>query len=42
MNSFRKSLVNQAFNKLDKDKSGVINIEDLRGVYNAKQHPDVR
>jgi hypothetical protein len=42
MNSFRKSLVGQAFNKLDKDGSGVIDIEDIRGVYNAKNHPDVK
>lgn len=29
----------QAFRKLDKTGDGVITIEDLRGVYNAKYHP---
>lgn len=29
----------QAFRKLDKTSDGVITIEDLRGVYNAKYHP---
>lgn len=29
----------QAFRKLDKTGDGVITIEDLRGVYNAKHHP---
>lgn len=42
MNAFRKSLVAQAFGKLDSDKSGVIEINDIRGVYNGKNHPDVR
>ena len=31
----------QAFNKLDKDKSGYIEVQDLKGVYNATKHPDV-
>ena len=42
MNAFRQSLVVQAFGKLDMDKSGVIDIDDIRDVYNAKQHPDVK
>ena len=35
----RKSLIQQAFRKLDKTGDGVITVEDLRGVYNAKHHP---
>jgi hypothetical protein len=42
MNSFRKMLVGKAFNIMDKDKSGVIDINDIKGVYNAKFHPDVK
>jgi len=42
MNSFRRKLVEQAFNRLDKDASGDLTIEDLRDVYNASLHPDVR
>jgi calcyphosin len=41
MNSFRKKLVLQAFNKIDKDKSGFVDISDIKGVYNASRHPDV-
>lgn len=37
----RKKVVMQAFNKLDKDGNGWIDINDIRGVYNAKKHPDV-
>jgi len=35
-------LVIKAFKKLDRDNSGVVDINDLKGVYNAKQHPDVK
>jgi calcyphosin len=41
MNANRKRLVAQAFKKLDKDGSGVVNIDDIKGVYNASKHPDV-
>lgn len=39
MSKPRKEVVMQAFRKLDKTGDGVITIEDLRGVYNAKCHP---
>ncbi|XP_047426716.1 calcyphosine-like b [Mugil cephalus] len=39
MSQARKEVVMQAFRKLDKTGDGVITIEDLRGVYNAKNHP---
>ena len=42
MNSFRKALVAQAWNKLNKDGNDVIDIEDVRGVYDPRNHPDVR
>lgn len=42
MNSFRKGLVKKAFQKLDRDNSGSVEVDDLRGVYNAKNHPDVQ
>jgi len=42
MNPYRRKLVEQAFNKLDRDRSGEITIDDLRGVYNTSNHPDVR
>ena len=42
MNDFRMALAKRAFTVMDKDKSGEIDINDLRGVYNAKFHPDVK
>ena len=33
MNEKRRNIVNQAFKKLDKDGSGVVNLLDLAGVY---------
>ena len=31
----------QAFDRIDKDKSGFVDMQDIKGVYNAKRHPDV-
>jgi len=42
MNNFRKHICTQAFNKLDKNGNGVVEIDDIRGVYNATNHPDVK
>jgi len=41
MNSFRRALSEKAFRIMDKDKSGVLSIDDIKGVYNGKKHPDV-
>jgi hypothetical protein len=41
MNNARKKFVGQAFNKLDKDGNGWIDINDIKGVYNARKHPDL-
>lgn len=40
MNMMRISLVEKAFNKLDKTGDGIVNIQDLQGVYNIKSHPE--
>ena len=42
MNDNRKNIVMRAFKKLDKNNSGSINTDDLRGVFSAKNHPDVK
>jgi Ca2+-binding EF-hand superfamily protein len=42
MNNFRRALVEQAFDIIDADKSGELTIADLKGVYNASQHPEVK
>jgi hypothetical protein len=31
-----------AFNKLDADKSGIVELNDIKQFYNAKMHPDVK
>jgi Ca2+-binding EF-hand superfamily protein len=41
MNERRKEMVKLAFKVLDSDRSGMIDINDIKGVYNAKFHPDV-
>jgi len=42
MNNKRKKLALQAFDKLDADKSGVIDVNEIKYLYNAKNHPDVK
>lgn len=42
MNMARKKIVAQAYKKLDKDGNGWIDINDVRGVYKADKHPDVK
>lgn len=39
MNEKRRRLVSMAFQKLDKNKDSVITVDDLRGVYDVRQHP---
>lgn len=41
MNPRRQALALRAFRIIDKDGSGVLEISDVKGVYNAKRHPDV-
>jgi len=41
LNERRLNMVKRAFNVLDRDGSEVINSKDLKGVYTAKEHPDV-
>jgi len=38
MSKSRKDIIAKAFHKLDKTGDGVITIDDLRGVYNARHH----
>lgn len=42
MNSARKALVKKAFIKIDRNGNGIVEVDDLKGVYNAKHHPDVK
>jgi Ca2+-binding EF-hand superfamily protein len=42
MNEFRMNLARKAFKIMDSNGSGEIDLNDIRGVYNAKFHPDVK
>ena len=42
MNEFRRNFFLKAFKLMDKDNSGFLTIDDIRGTYNAKFHPDVK
>ena len=41
MNARRQGMVDLAFDIIDKDGSGELDINDIKDVYNAKGHPDV-
>lgn len=42
MSAYRKALVKRAFDRLDRNGNGVVELDDVKGFYNAKMHPDVR
>lgn len=42
MNANRKAIVQKAFAIMDKDGNGYLDYNDIKGVYNAKFHPDVK
>lgn len=41
MNERREAMVKKAFNHIDKDGSGILDINDIKDSYNASKHPDV-
>ncbi len=42
LNEFRKGILKQVFEKLDKNETGFITVGQLREAYNPKEHPLVR
>ena len=38
----RKNIVTLAFKKFDRDGNGTIEVDDLKGTFNAGNHPDVK
>jgi len=42
LNEIRETIVRMAFKKLDKNGSGEITVDDLRGVYDCSKHPAVK
>lgn len=41
MNQRRVALVQRAFQAIDSNGNGFLDVEDIKGTYNAKKHPDV-
>ena len=41
LNRNRRALVEKAFQKLDANGNGIVEVDDLIGVYNASKHPAV-
>ena len=41
LSDYRRQLVERAFKVLDRDGSGVVEVQDLVGVYSGKKHPAV-
>lgn len=41
LNGPRKALVEKAYNVLDKNGNGIVDIDDIKDVYDASKHPDV-
>jgi len=41
MNETRLNAVKAAFNKIDRDQSGYLNLVDIRDLYKVDRHPDV-
>lgn len=41
LNDFRRGMIEKAFRKIDKDNSGMLDIDDIKDTYNASKHPDV-
>lgn len=41
MNETRINAVTAAFNKIDKDQSGSLDLVDIRDLYKVDRHPDV-
>jgi len=39
MNDYRKEFVEKAWDKIDRDHIGVLEISDIKGLYDASQHP---
>lgn len=41
LSEYRRSIIEQAFRKIDRDSNGALEVDDIRELYNAKSHPDV-
>lgn len=41
LNEGRVALIRQAYDKLDANKNGQVQLDDIAALYDASQHPDV-
>jgi len=41
MNETRLNAVKAAFNKIDRNQSGLLDMADIRDIYKVDRHPDV-
>ena len=41
LNPERLALVKKAFKMIDRDGSGMLEVDDIKDAYNATKHPDV-
>jgi len=42
MSNFRKQLVRRVWDRLDKECRGIIDINEIREQFDARNHPDVK
>lgn len=42
MNNYRQNIVLKAFQQIDFNGDGALTLDDIRGKYNGKMHPDVK
>jgi hypothetical protein len=42
MSPFRKDIVKKVYKKLDFNDNGIVEVDDVKHFYNAKNHPEVR
>lgn len=41
MSEYRREMVERVFIILDRNDDGLVDVTDLKAVYNAQKHPDV-
>jgi hypothetical protein len=40
MNNFRTAIVEKVFHKIDINRNGVLDVDDIMELYNVEKHPD--
>lgn len=42
MSPFRKDIIKRVYKKLDFNENGIVDTADIKQLYNAKDHPEVK